>query len=136
MSPLSVQDGIFCLVHLNGGPVSNDLQIVGSLNELPGVSSISVIGDYAYITSPTPFSNLYILDISDITSPNIVSFVPTWGSYDSAVSGSFGYVAVNVGGLQIFDVSDPLNPYQVGFIDTPGNSHGVAATAFGNIYGF
>jgi len=68
-----------------------------------------------------------IIDVSNPTSPVIVSTVDTPGSvFEVALHGSHAFVADRTGGLQVIDVSDPHRPRLVGGMATPGLAFGVA----------
>jgi len=107
--------------------------IVGSFDS-PSfeTSAVVVSGTYAYVTDPTGWANesgLWILDISNPSSPFIVGSVHTPGSAGGvAVSGSYAYMADGSLGLQVIDVSNPYAPFITDTVDTPGTAVGVAVS--------
>jgi hypothetical protein len=92
---------------------------------------VAVVGQLAYLLDGI---NLWIVDISDPTSPQAVHSYPVpGGAWKLAVDGSFAYITNTYDRLQILDISDPLRPRPVGFYITTGTPAGVAV-AGGYIY--
>ena len=121
--------------HLPGS--SLNVQLVGQVTVsgiVPGrISDVGVLGNYAYLgafNAPCGAGGVYIVDISDPTSPTEVGFIPT-------ASGSFvgegvqaiklntpsfkgdilvfnneicGISGSQIGGFSIYDVTNPLAP--------------------------
>ncbi len=88
--------------------------------------NVVVQGPYAYVSAG---SGLYIVNVSNPSSPVQVGFCATPGSArDTDISGNYAYVANGVSGLRIIDVSNPANPVAVGFCDTAGAAQGVAVS--------
>jgi len=85
--------------------------------------AVVVQGDYTYLGSG---GGIYILDISDPTSPTKVAEIATpgvvWGLF---VDNPRLYVADERAGLRIINVADPANPYEEGYYNTPGYATGV-----------
>ncbi|GBC61350.1 hypothetical protein DENIS_2310 [Desulfonema ishimotonii] len=84
-----------------------------------GGYDLSLSGNFAYIAN----DSLDILDISDPTSPSLVSsHVINTNRYDSAlkvqVSGDFAYVGCTWDGFRAIDISDPENPFDIGIYPT------------------
>ncbi|MCP4151047.1 MAG: hypothetical protein GY757_25105, partial [bacterium] len=80
---------------------------------------VFVKGQYAYCA--TEESGLVILDISDSTSPQLVSTSEVRGVAQSIhVEGQLAYIASGAGGMQIFDVSNPASPSRLGYLYTNG----------------
>ncbi len=93
------------------------LSLIASV-ELPGNSwGIYVSDSYAYVASKE--EGLYVIDISDPVSPEIVGSVDTpENAINVYVSGSYAYVADTYSGLVVIDISNPHNPQIVGTVDT------------------
>jgi hypothetical protein len=104
-------------------------------DELNGVWSIAISGNYAYVTGyGVDFSGsdggVQILDVSDPTNPVGVGSITDGesgaddlaGAISIAVSGNYAYVASSIDdGVQILDISDPTNPIGVGSITDGAN---------------
>lgn len=72
------------------------------------------------------WSGLFLIDVSDPTSPHAVGhFDGDGAAYSALVSGNTAYLAAGSGGLQILDISDPASPNLLGSYDTPGDARGV-----------
>ena len=111
---------------------TDDINIVGPEPTLIGsyctntythgdANNVTVSGSFAYVADYS--RGLTILDISDPTSPELVSNYITNGySYSVAISDTFAYMADSQNGLQVFDVSDPASPELVGNCDTNGTA--------------
>ena len=110
------------------------LHVAGRLPNLIGsvtVSSAAVVhvqGKYAYVGSDKAAGPAFtIVDISNITSPLVVSSVGAGRFYDLAVQGKYAYVGTYGGNsIIVYDISNPANPVQVGKIALGGNT--------GNVY--
>ena len=99
-----------------------DPQLIGNAPSIVG-RSICVIGDYAYVLTP---SQLLILDISIPQSPLLLSsYWLSTETHDLYVSGSYAYICTDYSGLKIIDISDPENPTEAGSINAPGPSYAV-----------
>ena len=87
---------------------------------IPGyANNVDISGDYAYVASGD--SGLTIVDVSDRTSPEIVSTLDTAGvSIDIKVMGETVFIADGDAGLQIIDVSDVTAPALIATHDTAG----------------
>ncbi len=91
------------------------LEIIGGIQndaELFGASSVSISGNYAYVTAQQS-GYLHIIDISDRTLPKLMKKVPIPGAFGVYTDGNYAYV-VNGNSLRIVDVSDKNNPTIVG----------------------
>lgn len=75
---------------------------------------IAVQGDYAYIAGS--WNGLYVVDISNPTSPYLVKNLPvTESHYNSIdVAGNYVYVTRGLDRMEIIDISVPSNPVRVG----------------------
>lgn len=106
----------------------------------PGVTfcyaqAIDVEGDYLYILDYGPFEaedtrGLYILDITDVLNPSLISRFTDFESYgyDLDVVGNFVYIADNYGGLEVIDVTDKNNPVTRGYVALPDGANSVKVT--------
>ena len=72
-------------------------------------------GDYAYVTLRAGsfcgggVNRLDILDITDLTDPQMVESYAMQGPFGLGIDGSFLFVCDGVAGLKVYDVSDPMN---------------------------
>jgi hypothetical protein len=82
--------------------------VAGRLALWPGAEAVTIDGDYAYMGGN---GRLYVIDISDPTSPTLTGQCVTNG-YGLGVTkaGNYVYVCNWLAGMQIIDVSDPENP--------------------------
>jgi hypothetical protein len=86
-------------------------------------TDIEVSGNYAYCTF---YYGLQIFDISDATSPILISQLPStpmgpcFGPAKITVSGNYAYIASWWRGLTIVDISNPTSPSIVGSYDDDG----------------
>jgi len=107
--------------------VSNptSLKSVGYLNTQGFAGGISISGNYAYVGTYTMGPcGLYIIDVSDPTSPIEVSHCSVY-CLSVYVSGNYAYVSDapsnHLHGLTILDVNDPALPIEiVRYFDTGG----------------
>lgn len=135
---------------------SKNVEVVGKLKlsgVVPGrISDVATLGDYAYLgayNTPCGQGGVYVVDISDPSSPTEVGFIPTApGSFVSegvqalslqTASFKGDILVINneicdepggqIGGFSIFDVTDPLNP--VPLVEGAGDTDpgGAASTA-------
>jgi len=139
-------------------PTQSNVELVGKgavSDRAPGrVADVNVFGDYAYLGAfadpACEDGGVYVFDISDVTAPRQVRFIPTGeGSFVGEgvqivplrTHAFHGDVLIfnneiceltegSVGGATLVDVSDPLNPEvlsaQFGDFDPPGVADGVA----------
>ena len=67
---------------------------------------VKVDGQYAYVA--IGYSGLAIIDISDISNPNVVKIVDTQGqAFGVDISGDYAYVADDTNYIEIIDISTP-----------------------------
>jgi len=106
----------------------------------PGVTycyaqAIDLEGNYLYIIDYGPFAEedtkgLYIIDVSDVTNPVLVSRLAgilSYG-YDLDAVGNFVYIADNYGGIEVIDVTDKANPYPRGYANLPDGANAIKVT--------
>lgn len=74
-----------------------------------GGYNIQVVGNYAYICTRYIFK---VVDISNPSAPVVVGslYVPSNGSFDLVVDGSYAYLANSEPGVTIVNINDPYNP--------------------------
>jgi len=125
---ITVRDSIAFLGQFDGG--TRGLRIINirdldnpinlgfySLSENP--HEILLSGEIAYFTVKNSGSGLYILDISDLTRPRLLSRVEIVGNNVTTVKliGNIAYVACGSRGLNIINVEDPENSEIIGHYD-------------------
>tara|TARA_B100001057_G_C22791562_1_gene927836 strand:- start:291 stop:1610 length:1320 start_codon:yes stop_codon:yes gene_type:complete len=83
---------------------------------------VKVDGQYAYVA--IGYSGLAIIDISDISNPNVVKIVDTDGqAFGVDISGDYAYVADDTNYIEIIDISTPSSASVVaGFTALQGYS--------------
>ncbi len=120
--------GNYVYIACNEGVVIMDVSdpvhpvMAGSITTATPVHLISVSGNYAYLMG----RDLYIVDITDLASPQVVSSINADESavQGFAMEGNYVYApswySRPSGGILIFDIADINNPAQVGFYETPG----------------
>ncbi|MGH1346055.1 MAG: LVIVD repeat-containing protein [Nannocystales bacterium] len=90
-------------------------------------SAVAVAGDYAYVAESTNGGALRVVDISDPTSPQLVSTLATSQTFDIEIHGDLAFLAdgstFGVGGMRIVDISDPNTPTIIGHYTHPDCSH-------------
>jgi hypothetical protein len=96
----------------DGIPTNNSLQRSATFNpgnELTGASSITLGGNYAYITSP---NGLFVVDVSKPTTPAIVARIPSPQlNQPKRVAIQFRYAFVlDNDGLKVVNVGEPTRP--------------------------
>jgi hypothetical protein len=104
---------------------------------IPGVEwcyaqAIDVEGNYLYVVDYQPFSNedtygLYIIDITNPSSPFLINRFQNITSYaqDISVKDGYAYIADGYGGVEVVDVIDPMNPSVIGYFDLIDGSTGI-----------
>ena len=138
---LAAQDGILLLAQ-PGTPEGPDaLQVLDvrdpahpeRLGTYEGISRppTEIVFD-AKLATIAAGDGLLFLDVSDPSAPSMAgTFHPEALSLpveDTAIRGSYAYVAAGEAGLQIVDISDPANPKVVGSARTGGHAWAVALT--------
>jgi hypothetical protein len=88
-----------------------------------GNEGFAIKGSYAYVPDG---DSLKIFNISDLTSPSLVSKIKTGGyGYTSAVAGDYCYVASEGTGVRAINISNPSAPLEDGYYDDVPQSRGV-----------
>ncbi|MFW2439852.1 MAG: Ig-like domain-containing protein, partial [Arenicellales bacterium] len=127
------QDGAATVLVANNGFTANATVIVRAFVPAPMgyvelatiAHNVAVEGAYAYVAASG--AGLTIVDVSNPSSPQIVTSVDTPGSsVDVRIEGNYAYVADSASGLQIFDLTDPVLPVIIGSVDTAGSAIAVA----------
>jgi hypothetical protein len=95
----------------DGIPTNNRLRRAATFNpnnELTGATSITLAGNYAYLTTPT---GLVIVDVSNPTSPSSVAKVGAPLNNPKRVAVQFRYAFVlDNDGLKVVNISNPARP--------------------------
>ena len=103
--------------------------LIGTVDVPGSAFSVTVSGDYAYVTNSEIDLGLHIVDINPSSGSylTIVGAVATPGrSWGVTVVGNYAYVADGFeGGLQIIDVGKPTAPFIIGAIATDDDASGV-----------
>jgi hypothetical protein len=99
-----------------------------SFVQIPGFANgVAVDGGYAYVAAG--LTGLYVVDVSHLSTPQIVGHVDTPGNANAVrVAGGYAYIADGPGGLAIADVQDPAHPRLVGQVSTGDQTVGLAVT--------
>lgn len=104
--------------------------VYNSSTILDGAESIFVAGEYAYVVADGTSDSLSVFDVSDKTSPTLISTVndasPNHylnGPADIFVSGNYAYITLGgtTSSLVVYDISNPTAPNMVGSIDDSGS---------------
>ena len=112
----------------DGIPTNNSLRRTAAFNpgnELAGATSITLGGNYAYITSPT---GLFVVDVSKPTTPAIVARVPAPQlNKPTRVAIQFRYAfVIDADGLKVINISEPTRPAVVANARVPiAQAHGI-----------
>jgi hypothetical protein len=112
--------------------ISNHLNVhaVGCCSTIFDVKSTAFSDSYAY--AATDDSGLYVINISDISNPEIVGHYDTPGlGEDIAITGLHAYIAEAAinreeAGLRVVDVSVPAAPIEMSYWDVPGVAEEIA----------
>lgn len=102
-----------------------EISEAGSCATSGNCRSVTLHGDYAFVMSSG--DGVDVVDISDVTSPSIVTtYDPGGYAYQGTVAGDHLYLADDTAGLAILDITDPTSPSTVAVYPTPGKVRGVA----------
>lgn len=105
--------------------------IIGALGGLENLTGIYISGNYAYVVSDSGNNSIYIIDISDPTTPSEISNLDVGTFTDLTniiVSGKYAYITaenLTTGGLIIVDISNPVSPFIKGSLSTITNAYGI-----------
>jgi hypothetical protein len=99
----------------------------GPLNIESGnpITGVTALGDFVYVSADSATSSLpdlYVLDVSDINGPKIVSRLNTGPGIASVAAAGHYVFSANAGSyqMQIVDVADPVHPVLVSQAKLPG----------------
>ncbi len=129
---LTVSGDLAYVADVNLGLVIYDISdpekpvVISSTKIEYGARGVAISENYAYVSGV----GLNVIDISDPTSPKIVSFVETPGCYANTVAfwGDNVYVANGSVGLHKIDISDPTKPTIETTVKVSGHLWHVAIT--------
>ncbi|HUX98969.1 MAG TPA: hypothetical protein VMV49_05410, partial [Candidatus Deferrimicrobium sp.] len=82
-----------------------------------------VEGDYAFIANTE--DGLLVANLSDPTTPSVLSKMAVDPAYGLDVDGDYLYLASMGVGLRVIDISDPTNPHSVILLSTSGSAYDV-----------
>ena len=86
---------------------------------------VATQGNYAYVVMQSGSPSLYVVDISNSSTPSVVGTTNLANSpYNIAVEGNYAYVATsrNNAEMQVVDISNPASPSVVGAFNAAGNA--------------
>ena len=99
----------------------------GTLNadDLNPITDVATLGGFVYVSADSASSSLpdiYVVDVSDIQNPKIVSHLNTGPGIASIAAAGHYIFAANAGSyqMQIIDVADPVHPSLVSQAKLPG----------------
>ncbi len=108
-------------VHIldNSDPASP--QQVGDFRHATAIDPVVAQDDVAYVTlkrdtsrpGPGIANQMNVVDIRDVTNPQLLDTIPMQGPAGLSVQGQRLYVCDGVAGLKTFDISDPVNPVAI-----------------------
>ncbi len=103
--------------------------VQASRTDLPAISfSVRVSGTLAYVGAA---DGLYILDVSDTSSPSVVGYFPTSDIVIRIFLSASQVFASTLGsGLLVIDVSIPASPFLAGAYDTPDSAMDTELSGF------
>lgn len=83
---------------------------VGELNGIGNVRDLVKVNDNLLLASSRE-NGVFLIDITDKTSPSVLSNMSTSGLATGAcVSGNYCFIACRRHGIEVFDISDPTDP--------------------------
>lgn len=104
-----------------------NLPILGSINTGPGLATIHVVGNYAYVANISTVTQLQVIDISSPGIPVLVASLDVTLAGDTAVGNSIFYsnkkiylgLSKSTGPeFHVIDVSNPLSPAKKASFET------------------
>jgi hypothetical protein len=100
-----------------------DPAVVGNL-EIPRGNNVAIDGNYGYVCCGS--KGLYIVDLSDVEHPNIVSTIKPYGELHSAVvKDDIVYATSEYHGFSVINVTDKMNPIIVQDYELEGTYRGI-----------
>lgn len=103
---------------------TQNVRLVSTIDTGPGLASLSVAGDYVYLANTSVNGQLQIVDVSDLSTPYLVSTYKLPGGYNDATVGNsifykegkvfLGTQKSQINELHHIDVSDPAHPHEKG----------------------
>ena len=121
--------------HMNGSGFNKDTDIImmyGQDNSKPWIgkydtngfsNSVEVYGDVAYVADTEV--GLEIIDISDLTQPELISCYTRVSAFSVTIHNSIAYITDLNKGLVLIDISELSNPYLITIVSTPGQPNDV-----------
>ncbi len=107
------------LVFIQAGH-SQNIEFVGSYDDLLGVYDVSVEWPYAYVCQYVAYPCFMVLDISNPEQPELVG---SWDGastfHDMEIVGDNVFLANDAAGIFVLNISDPTNPFPVGSYQLP-----------------
>jgi hypothetical protein len=104
----------------DGVPTNNSLRRTATFNpnnELTGASSITLIGHYAYLTTP---NGIVVVNVSKPDAPALVTRVGAPLNKPVQIAAQFRYAfVVDADGLKVLNISDPAKPVAVNGATVP-----------------
>lgn len=106
----------------------------GNINISSLPNSVAVSGNYAYVAASI-VNKLTVVDISQASSPGVVSTVPAGGDARYvAVEGDRVYLMLRNGTVELYDVSNPASPSLLGSTSTSNATTSAQAVAVKDNY--
>lgn len=99
------------------------IQTVGTEPLNNNVTTLKVLGDLLFASVGS--EGLQIVNISNPTTPKVISSIDTTSAQDFDVEGELVYLADGVGGLKVINASNPATPEVVGSLDEGYNVLGI-----------
>lgn len=99
---------------------------VSSTDSIGHISSIYVQNNYAYLTGEYNNINLRIINLANISSPEIVNEINIGEGFNEiVVRGNYAFAIARNSGLSIVNVSNPATASIIKTFDTPGSAAGL-----------
>ena len=93
----------------------------------PGSASYcEVSGDYGFVTQES--MGIYVIDLSNPTSPDSVVILDTEDSYAFNIKDDYLYLGASSVGFKVIDISNPTSTYERGLYNTGGYLNDVVAS--------
>lgn len=99
--------------------------IVSSLHTGPGVNAVALSGSYAFVANKSDFSQLQVINVTDIASPFLAASYRLPNISDQALSifivGNYAYLGTDDDAIgqefHIVDINNPANPVSIGSLE-------------------